>query len=164
MGEFGLAMRLLEDGWTVEIGHVFHGSKDVDLRAERAGVVRYLDVINLAPKPLGDSPTGFYPMPGSRPVDSKLSDKVHEKSIRKFEAAKAAGWDGSAWVAMNIARDDDNLIEATFRQAFTGRDWTNDLAKQLHSAAPALDGVIYYVFGVSPHLVAAALVGEHPLR
>ena len=82
-----------------------------------------MDVINMAPNPLPPSLDGFYPMPGSRPLDPKLLWKVVEKSANKFHDAKTAGWSGSAWVAMNLAPDDNNFIEAIFRRPMTGHDW-----------------------------------------
>lgn len=152
-------MRLRADGWNVEIDHIFHGQKDVDVRAEMDGEVRFIDVLSMAPNPLHESSSGFYPMPGSRPLDPKLRAKPQEKFDIKFQEAKAAGWSGSAWVAMNIARDDDNLIEASFRRMLTGQDWQADLAGMLKREASGLDGVIYFAHSQGQHMVAAA-----PLR
>ena len=152
--ELGLAMRLLEDGWSVEIGRVFHGNKDVDVRAERDGDVRFVDVINFAPVPIEDTMHGFQSMPGSTPLEPKLKDKVQEKVGTKFAKARAAGWIGSAWVAVDYSKYHGLDIDLQFRQLFTGEDWRDKLAAELATTAAGLDGVIYYSFGAVNYVQA----------
>ncbi len=143
--ELGFAMWLLGQGAQVRLGEVFHDGKDVDVVVSDGISERFVDVISLASETVG-AHDGFADLDPDRSVAKQMWGKVVTKYNTKFKAAKEAGWDGSAWVALNYAQNESLFLEQWLRTLLGKPAWQDEVAEEIKKRAPELDGVVYFAY------------------
>lgn len=150
LSELALARHQFEEGWKVELDYPFFDKRDVDLRCQRDGIERLVELVNMAIPDDQEIPQTGIPGMGFSGVsmpraDDPLVRKVIAKFNDKFLPAFERGWDGEAWIAVDYTKVHRQDIEKLILE-LTRPTWSSDLAALAGQCCHGLRGVCFYSY------------------
>lgn len=140
--EIALARALLSRGFSVRLEEKFFEQRDADLLVELKGETAYVEVTNLASRPI-ESGRVFAGDVANVTDRDVIFRKISTKFREKFEEPQSQGWSGSAWVAIDVAKYDQQNLNAVFQSLFRPY-WKDELSELLLERCPGLSGAIVF--------------------
>lgn len=140
LSELALARHYHDRGWKTKLAYQLSpDKKDVDLFVEKDGQSHAIEVLNAAPSEC--EVNGFAPVLPSD-FQFRLMDKIVQKYDKKFSHAIKKGWNGNAWIALDITKNDGVAVGVTISSDERLREFACEALRQCKQ----LSGVMYFTY------------------
>jgi hypothetical protein len=142
ISELALARTLHDDGYEITLEFAFAERRDADVLATKSGRDYHIEVTNLASRPIISGTTIAGSVREVAEYDL-IVEKIITKFRDKFEGPLDRGWHGHAWIALDVAKNDEENVHLVL-QRFSRPTWRDELKAILCRECSTLEGALVY--------------------